>query len=277
MKGNELLEDDIVAQAYVESLATKVFTNGIKAVDSGTATAKTSDTLQAAALFLELTKLFTTEPDPEILQKIKCAKFYAARILKAIKEGTDLNPPPAPMPRPPSPTIEEITDESFVNKPSNPTPSPHDVPMASDMGALSNDVPFQQPFFSSVPNVLQGQSNIDLGNTVFAGSGQPNPFDPPSAPALLPTAPPPVSASPPPAPEPFPPPSFNMPALDQFSQPSAFPPPPPRQTMPTKKLHPDDIAKAQKYAKWAISALDYEDVDNAILQLRNGLAALGAQ
>ena len=37
-----------------------------------------------------------------------------------------------------------------------------------------------------------------------------------------------------------------------------------------------DIAKAQKLAKWAISALDYEDVDNAVLQLRNALAALGA-
>jgi vacuolar protein sorting-associated protein VTA1 len=43
-----------------------------------------------------------------------------------------------------------------------------------------------------------------------------------------------------------------------------------------KELKQEDIVQAQKYAKWAISALDYEDVDNAILQFRSALASLGA-
>lgn len=42
-----------------------------------------------------------------------------------------------------------------------------------------------------------------------------------------------------------------------------------------KPISPEDIAKAQKFAKWAISALDYDDIDNAIEQFRSGLAALG--
>jgi vacuolar protein sorting-associated protein VTA1 len=38
----------------------------------------------------------------------------------------------------------------------------------------------------------------------------------------------------------------------------------------------EDIAKAQKSAKWAISALDYDDVETAVKQLRQALAFLGA-
>lgn len=45
---------------------------------------------------------------------------------------------------------------------------------------------------------------------------------------------------------------------------------------PRKEVTPEDMAKAQKFAKWAVSALDYEDVENAIEQFRNGLKALGA-
>lgn len=45
---------------------------------------------------------------------------------------------------------------------------------------------------------------------------------------------------------------------------------------PRKEVTPEDMVKAQKFAKWAVSALDYEDVENAIEQFRNGLKALGA-
>lgn len=38
-----------------------------------------------------------------------------------------------------------------------------------------------------------------------------------------------------------------------------------------------DINQAQKHAKWAISALNFEDVPTAVKELRNALAMLGAQ
>jgi vacuolar protein sorting-associated protein VTA1 len=38
-----------------------------------------------------------------------------------------------------------------------------------------------------------------------------------------------------------------------------------------------DINQAQKHAKWAISALNFEDVPTAVKELRNALALLGAQ
>jgi len=38
-----------------------------------------------------------------------------------------------------------------------------------------------------------------------------------------------------------------------------------------------DINQAQKHAKWAISALNFEDVPTAVQELRNALRMLGAQ
>lgn len=40
------------------------------------------------------------------------------------------------------------------------------------------------------------------------------------------------------------------------------------------QLSPDQIAKAQKYCKWASSALNYDDVKTAIGNLRNALELL---
>jgi vacuolar protein sorting-associated protein VTA1 len=36
------------------------------------------------------------------------------------------------------------------------------------------------------------------------------------------------------------------------------------------------VMKAQKHARWAISALNFEDVPTAIKELRGALASLGA-
>ena len=49
---------------------------------------------------------------------------------------------------------------------------------------------------------------------------------------------------------------------------------------PTKssQLNTDDvaIAKAQKHARWAISALNFEDAETAVRELRDALKTLGA-
>ena len=37
------------------------------------------------------------------------------------------------------------------------------------------------------------------------------------------------------------------------------------------------ISKAEKHAKWAISALNFDDVPTAIRELRNALETLGAK
>jgi vacuolar protein sorting-associated protein VTA1 len=42
------------------------------------------------------------------------------------------------------------------------------------------------------------------------------------------------------------------------------------------KTDEDSIIEAQKHAKWAISALNFEDVNTAVKELRTALHALGA-
>lgn len=71
-----------------------------------------------------------------------------------------------------------------------------------------------------------------------------------------------------PAPPPAPPPSVPY---------APVPPPPPSLlgTSPPPELTPGLIAKAQKHCRFAISALDYEDAEQARKELRSALAILG--
>jgi vacuolar protein sorting-associated protein VTA1 len=55
----------------------------------------------------------------------------------------------------------------------------------------------------------------------------------------------------------------------------AAPPPPPSQPSPPPELTPSLIAKAQKHCRFAISALDYEDAEQARKELRAALQLLG--
>lgn len=74
----QMLDDELVAQAYVEGFATKVFNNGNRAVEQRVATAyvwscwscaisltlivrKTADSLEAASVFLDLLNIFKSE------------------------------------------------------------------------------------------------------------------------------------------------------------------------------------------------------------------------
>lgn len=56
---------------------------------------------------------------------------------------------------------------------------------------------------------------------------------------------------------------------------SAPPLPPPSDPSPPQDLTPQLIAKAQKHCRFAISALDYEDAEQARKELRAALAVLG--
>ncbi|KAF1839988.1 DUF605-domain-containing protein [Cucurbitaria berberidis CBS 394.84] len=76
----------------------------------------------------------------------------------------------------------------------------------------------------------------------------------------------------------FPPPTQqqNSPAPYQnpYAQPAA---PPPQQSLQGPFRNDEDsIMEAQKHAKWAISALNFEDADTAVKELRIALRALGA-
>jgi vacuolar protein sorting-associated protein VTA1 len=96
----------------------------------------------------------------------------------------------------------------------------------------------------------------------------------PSSPThLVPSSPPPTTphlaggpyASAPPLPPPPPVPYVHI----------QRPPPPPPETSPPPELTPGLISEAQKHCRFAISALDYEDAEQARKELRAALAILG--
>ncbi|KAI4101428.1 MAG: hypothetical protein LQ339_005077 [Xanthoria mediterranea] len=92
------------------------------------------------------------------------------------------------------------------------------------------------------------------GTTPFQAPGYPQP----SAPSIQPQpTPPPLRQTAPPPP----PASFSQQPLDT----------------PSAVVDEEAISKAQKHARWAISALNFEDVNTAVKELRGALTSLGAR
>ncbi|KAG1234079.1 hypothetical protein G6F68_002826 [Rhizopus microsporus] len=216
---NEAVTNDLVGYAHIENFALKIFLNADNEDRAGKASKKTAKTFLAASVFLELLKTFG-DIDSEVEAKIKYAKWKAADIMKALREGRQ---PTAGPPIDESEQQEQVPSISeFPSPPSNftaPLPSannqPPDVPAAP-----------AAPAAPVVPTV---------------------------------TAPPPVPAAAP-APAPIP---------------SSLPVQPPVSTMTVAEVSSQDIAHAQKFAKWAISALNFEDITTARQMLLKALDAIG--
>ena len=130
---------------------------------------------------------------------------------------------------------------------------------------------------------------------------QPSPQIPTKIPDeyMPPVSPPPTLGMPPaplpgPGPSVIPPPApvsgfGSVPAPAPIPPPAPIAQPPPPQAIPTPvapvasqssgnfATSQKDLNQAQKHAKWAISAINFEDVPTAVQELRNALAVLGAQ
>ncbi|UPL02454.1 hypothetical protein LCI18_013388 [Fusarium solani-melongenae] len=331
---DDAIVDNVAGQAYVEQFANETFDRADRTLRANKVTRQTADTFDAAATFFDLTREWG-EPDPEVLQKIKFAKWNAARIFKAVREGKDPNEsnPKAPEPEaapaldPSDPDVQQLTGPHPASvedapdagePPSVPTftDAPPEIPDPGYFPPQPHpDARAPEPF---VPSPLSQSPTPGL-------SGVPPP-PPPAAPAAIspvPEIPPPHPAtqippqpSPqiptklpsqfaPPPPEPSSgssaPPSWSTtpsvphpavsnppPAIPQAPAPQAYvpapapvpapvPAPAPAQSMGSFTADHRDINQAQKHAKWAISALNFEDVPTAVKELRNALALLGAQ
>lgn len=59
--------------------------------------------------------------------------------------------------------------------------------------------------------------------------------------------------------------------------PSPVAPPPVASNQPSHAIDDNAITQAQKHARWAVSAMTFDDVDTAIKELRNSLRFLGAE
>jgi len=156
----------------------------------------------------------------------------------------------------------------LVSSPTNLTQAPSvDTDLASGRASLSS---LNQSGRPSPPPPAHRHGNF----LPQAGPGQP----PRTTANFQPQIPPPQLPQYPPQPRqthgPVPP----VPQPQQVQSPIPFQPPvqlPPPQPM-NVVVDEEAIMKAQKHAKWAISALNFEDVPTAIKELRGALASLGA-
>ncbi|KAH7122146.1 Vta1 like-domain-containing protein [Dactylonectria estremocensis] len=352
---DDAIVDNVAGQAYVEQFAQQTFDRAERTLRANKVTRQTADTFDAAATFFDLTREWGT-PEPEVLQKIKFAKWNAARILKAIREGQDPNEsnpkPPAEQEEPEAspaaldpndPDVRQlegsagrpvvVEDVSDAGEPSGP-PRFVDEPPAADQGyfpAPPQSAPSPEPF---VPSPMSQSPSVtgptapppvdpsEQASTPYGGPPPQEPFHPgggyptsqfplqqsPQIPTMpspqfvgTPLAPyagsdpsaPPSWSTTPSIPHPAmtnPPPAISQPhAYNYAATPPAFTPtsaPAPTHTpVPTPMPLPiggftpnqKEINQAQKHAKWAISALNFEDVPTAINELRSALAVLAGQ
>ncbi|KAI0881605.1 DUF605-domain-containing protein [Annulohypoxylon maeteangense] len=336
--GNDAIHDDVAGQAYVEQFAQETFDRALRPLKANKVTQQTASTFEAAATFFQLVNIWG-QADAETQEKIKYAKWNAARILKAIKDGKDPNEsnpkqeevkqeealdPDDPevqmiraaQPRPAS--VEDAPDDDGIRHPtaaesyqtfpapvSEPTSSP--VPTKPNLEQVSPIVPPGPPtrepggYFPnepSAPDTLDLPSTIDMpppgpatydltGSPIIPSPSSHDPALPPSAPPQdfyrdRPSAPPFVPPQqqhhiPPPAPAPSHS-YYSQPPQPVVSQPLPVPVQQYNGGAPNSS-NVDDMAmtQAQKHAKWAISALNFEDVPTAVRELRAALASLGAQ
>ncbi|SPQ18443.1 9aa4dbfc-c348-4341-8ade-b453861e1da3 [Thermothielavioides terrestris] len=333
----DAVTDDAAGQAYVEQFAQETLDRAERAVRANRVTQQTATTFDAAATFFHVANIWGPV-DRETQQKIKYAKWNAARIIKAIKEGKDPNESnpkheqPAPVeldPHDPAvqslggapsttisrrATVEDVPDVDLardaagVSLPQNPVsagPSP-----VSDGGLQLPGVPTDlgQPaepgHFPSEPtlppppqqlNQFQAPPDFPPPPTGWTPS-QPSPTTssppaswshtaanpppgpgfhhqppaPPTAPSTFSTnAPPTAAVASPPVNPPTDTPGINMAPTATTAGPTASPP-----LSGTFTTNEAAMVEAQKHAKWAISALNFEDVPTAVRELRRALDLL---
>ena len=217
-----------------------------------------------------------------MLQKIKFAKWNAARILKAIREGRDpnesnpkvepedtLDPGDPEVQQITGVTVEDVPDAGEGYFPAGAPFAPSPMSQSPGAGAAAQPAPEVSPVASpQVPRQPSPQITTKL----------PSQFAPP------PPEPTGQTATPPPATEDhIPPPTHHLPPVTDNLPLQASPAPVPpasgaeRLPAPAAAVSHKGMEQAQKHAKWAISALNFEDVPTAIQELRNALATLGTQ
>ncbi|GAB7344717.1 hypothetical protein MBLNU457_3187t1 [Dothideomycetes sp. NU457] len=305
-EGNDAIVDDVAAKAYVEQFALETFQRADDAIHNNKAARSTIDSFQAASTFLELLSVWSPL-DTETAAKIKYAKYHALRIAKAIKNGEDPNASNPVQEQPPAtpsaeqglqpssasyhpPTVETVPNSVQPSRPGsvaqaspfNPPSNTQPDPVVSPIDPMETDNPRQNSvgggYFPDVPTF----TSEAVPPTVPTVNDAVSP--------ALPTAPPMDSLRSPPAmndtvpsphdfyhQQPSQPPAAQAPPPTVTNPPPAVTQPPPTMSTSTGGYRTDDesVAAAQKHAKWAMSALNFEDVPTAVKELRIALQSLG--
>ncbi|KAG7292807.1 hypothetical protein NEMBOFW57_002851 [Staphylotrichum longicolle] len=254
----DAITDDTAGQAYVEQFAQETLDRAERVVKANRVTQQTATTFDAAATFFHVANVWGPV-DQETQQKIKYAKWNAARIVKAIKEGVDPNESNPKHEEAPPPELDPTDPavQSLGGVPPSAGPRPatvEDAPDADLRDAAGVSLP-QSPVSAGpspmsegglqlpgVPTDLSPPADTGAAERVDAFASEPG--DEPSPDGMVTTSSPRAGYAP--------------------VQSGGF------------TADEAAMAGAQKHAKWAISALNFEDVPTAVRELRRALELLGA-
>ncbi|PZC73464.1 hypothetical protein B5X24_HaOG209485 [Helicoverpa armigera] len=238
-KDNDAIINEVAAQAHLENYALKLFLYADKQDREQNYGKNIVKAFYTAGMIYDVLTTFGELTD-EAAQNRKYAKWKAAYIHNCLKNGE--TPVPGPM--------QSEGDENAEGTANDGQPDAAPAPTATDMP--------QMPGFTTVtpatPPVAPSSFNSFLPdpNAAMRAASQlpPVPYTPDPNPGGF------VPYDPSQQPQPVQPPA-NLYGDNRVAQ-----------------LSPDQIAKAQKYCKWASSALNYDDIKTAIGNLKNALELL---
>jgi len=240
-QGHEAVTNDVVAQIHIDEKAEQLFLWADTEDRNANFNKNVVKSFYTASLLYDVLTQFG-EMSEEAAAHQKYSKWKAAYIHKCLKNGETPIPGPAG-----GDGEEEGGDPPYPPLPSN-TQQPPGYPTST-----------QQP--PGYPTNTQ-QPPYPTNTTGVPGQFPSQPF-PPNQPTY-PTPPGQPSVYQPPAPA-----AASHPAV-----PAAVPAAAVAPTQPSSTLSPEDSEKAQKYCRFAASALQYEDVKTAIENLHKALALL---
>ncbi|GAO49031.1 DUF605-domain-containing protein [Saitoella complicata NRRL Y-17804] len=262
---NPTMSSKPTSRTHLLTFALRIFATADNEERVARASLKTATTFLAASRFLEVWRGCFLDTDEQAeaegedeverartlaagrdcAEKIKYAKYQAARILRCVKTKMD-------------PNVERRTEleeeqkqvEAEVEEMASAPPPPGIEPEDSSLDPFSD---------RTISPPIQGGGYYD------------NPPAPAPAPA-------PVASSYFPHVSPSAPERYDSPPDTELHAPShPTPPAPVREEVRAKEVTEDEMQQARKHARFAISALEYEDVETAVAELRRGLAVLGAR
>lgn len=238
---NEAITNEVVAQAYLENYALKLFTYADQQDRASNFGKNVVKAFYSAGMIYDVLLTFG-ELSIEAQKNSKYAKWKAAYIHNCLKNGE--TPQPGPMVDQEESAGDDVASGIVDNNDEESAVQPQPLPRQQPV-----DQPWQPP-----------------------SSGDSTQLPPPVYdPNMLP--------SPPVDPEPKNPGGFQpylVPAQTPFTtyDPAGEAAGGSKSTAADFSLTPDQLVKAQKYCKWAGSALNYDDIKTAIENLQKGLRLL---
>jgi vacuolar protein sorting-associated protein VTA1 len=229
----------------VEEMALKVFVKADNQYYAGKADLSTAKTFRSAATLMEVCRQFG-ELDIDVAEKYKYAKVKARDIMIAAKEGRTLQPPePEPAEAPAAvgmPLDEEDEGDDETMPPPNHPPPAQDANSAGAAGRTA---------FLDIPSVPQEPPRV------VGGAPSPDPVRAPSPPIID-----------------VPPPAEDGPNAGRVQRTPKIRAVLKAAAKPKAQIPTAELVQAEKAAKCALSALQFEDVRGAVGYLQQALATL---